>query len=456
VTERLRTLPDRHGKRVLIALAIILALGFGLRARRALVDPIEHPGIDSLTYAGIARSLYHHQTYGVDQVQATDWSPGAPLLYAGTYYLMAGERPAGARLLVALMGTLTIFIVYLLARRIAGRGPPGSEGDPRAGAAAGLAAAAITALYPYFVFDAGRLMSEPLGELALVSALLSFLWALDSRNPWAFLLPGALLGVTALARPEYLIFGPIFAAIALVLIGRAVARRPGLAAAGLVLAGFLIPVLPWLVRDYVILDRVVPISTGGGKALFIGTYLPGDGNHFKTKVILYRRFHPKVRISDERILKKSMVPLLNRVAGRYPDLPRDTALAKIGRENFREYAVHHPLKYGGMLARKVRRMWSPSGRSMRGFPKVFLHCLLLALGIAGLVLLIVRRRIEALILGVVLLGITVTGALLLAGTRRNVVLMPVVITLAGCALSVVWVRLSSAGDGAPDTRVDTP
>jgi hypothetical protein len=93
---------------------------------------------------------------------------------------------------------------------------------------------------------------------------------------------------------------------------------------------------------------------------------------------------------------------------------------------------------------------------MRGFPKVLLHCLLLALGLGGLVLLIVRRRIEALVLGVVLLGITVTGAFLLAGTRRNVVLMPVVITLAGCALSALWVRLFSAGDGAPDTRFDTP
>ena len=80
----------------------------------------------------------------------------------------------------------------------------------------------------------------------------------------------------------------------------------------------MVPVLPWLVRDYIVLDRVVPISTGGGKALYIGAYLPGDGNHFKTKVILYRRVFPNRKADEETILRSRMAPLLNRIAEQYP------------------------------------------------------------------------------------------------------------------------------------------
>jgi hypothetical protein len=441
---RIRTLPERHGRRTLIVLAVIVAVGFGFRAHRAALDPIPHPGVDAQTYGNIARSIYEDQRYGIDPVEASDWSPGAPLLYAATYYATGGEHPGAARMMVALIGTLTILVVYLLARRIAGP-------------AAGLLAAGLLAIYPYFIYDSGRLMSEPLGALGLAAALLAFLWALDVPTPWAFAAPGFLLGVTALARPEYLLFSLVFSAIAFVrprgLLGwarcgdRGGGRwRFGLASAGVLVAGFLVPVLPWLVRDYVVLDRVVPISTGGGKALYIGTYLPGDGNHFKTKVILYHRFHPKRQVSEDTILRSRMAPLLNRVASRYPDMPRDAALAKLGRQNLRRFALHQPVDFAGMLARKVRRMWSPSGKSMDPLPHVIYHCLLLALGLAGLIVLAVRRRVEAVVLGAVILGITATGALLLAGTRRNVVLMPVVIVLAACAATWAGSLVSSARD----------
>ena len=112
-----------------------------------------------------------------------------------------------------------------------------------------------------------------------------------------------------------------------------------------------------------------------------------------------------------------------------------------------------------MLARKVRRNVGPSGRSMDPLPHVIYHCLLLASAWSGLLRLALRRRVEALVLGAVILGITATGALLLAGTRRNVVLMPVVITLAATAIAAAihcratfWPRrggnVSSARDAA--------
>ena len=58
-----------------------------------------------------------------------------------------------------------------------------------------------------------------------------------------------------------------------------------------------------------------------------------------------------------------------------------------------------------------------------------------------------RRRWEVVIIFLLLAGITVLGGLLLAGTRRNLALMPLVMSLAGVTVSLaaarVWHRLPS-------------
>ena len=410
-------------KRTLLILTLILVVGLGLRVHRAQ-NPIGHPGIDANTYSSIARQLYQDHTYGATVQDATDWSPGAPLLYSSAYFLTGGVHVGAARLLVALLGTLTILIVFLLGRRLGG--------DPT-----GLIAAGLVAIYPYFIYDAGRLMTEPLGCHAGFRNAFPPLGERQPTPAWAWLVPGLLLGLTALARPEYLLFAPIFAIFIFV------RERRGSVSAGAFLLAFALTILPWTIRNYDTLHRLVPISTGGGKALFIGTYLPGDGNHFKTKLILYRKFHPGTRLSNGRILASNPRPLLNQVAARYPHLSRDAALAKIGRQDLHRYLVGHPIDYLAMLIRKGWRMWSPSGKSMGSLPATILHYALLVFGLAGLGLLARRRRFEALPFGLVLLGITATGMLLLAGTRRNVVLMPLVIVLASFAATQLGSYISS-------------
>ena len=187
--------------------------------------------------------------------------------------------------------------------------------------------------------------------------------------------------------------------------------------------------------------RFVPISTGGGKALFIGTYLPGNGLHLDVKRELLRRFEGRENIPATELSRISMTPLLNRVASRYPDLERDAALQKIGRENARRYLTEQPLDFAGMVAGKMWHMWHGSGAAGRSTYGTIYQFTVLALGLAGLVLLAVRRRWEFFLLAALLVGVTVVGGLLLAGTRRNVTLMPLVMALAGMTVFVLAQRL---------------
>ena len=419
-----RAWAERHGGRlVLIALAAIVVLGLALRVESAL-EPLDvRPGTDAAVYASVAEQLYEHQRFAVPGAASPyDWSPGAPMFYAAVYYATGGVHPGAARLAAALLGALAIVLVYLIGRRLAGP-------------VAGLAGAALFAIYPVTIYFGGKLMSEPLATLTLAGAVLSSFWAGDpGRRRLAWVVPGVLLGLTAFARPEYLAFVVVFGLFALIR-----GRLPG---AAILVVAFALTILPWTLHVSSVEGRFVPISTGGGKALFIGTYLPGDGLHLDVKRELLRRFEGRENVRASELSRISMTPLLNRVAARYPDLERDAALQKVGRENAERYLSGQPLDFAAMVAGKMWHMWHGSGAAGRSTYGTIFHFTVLALGLAGLVLLAIRRRYEVLLIAALLLGITVVGGLLLAGTRRNVALMPLVMALAGVtiATAVQWAR----------------
>ena len=94
------------------------------------------------------------------------------------------------------------------------------------------------------------------------------------------------------------------------------------------MAAFALVLAPWTVRNFVVLDAFVPVTTGGGKALFVATYLPGDGRQLRVKRELIRRFEGKQEVTDREVADTQMKDLLDKVARKYPDLERDAALAQ--------------------------------------------------------------------------------------------------------------------------------
>lgn len=420
-----RGLPERHGRTTLILLAAILLLGFGLRAYR-VVEPLPSPGDDAHAYYALSGSLYAEGSFGGPTFRdPSDWSPGAPLLYAASFYATGGAREGTARIVELLLGLATIVVVYLLGRRIACR-------------PAGLVAAFAVAVYPPFIHSVGALYSEPPAMLALPAAVLAFLWAGERERLRAWLLPGLLFGMTAMFRPEYLFVGVAFAVLALIRTGRQRSWQPGLAAAALLLAALLLPIVPWAIRNQVVLHRTVPISTGGGKALYVGTFLPADGEYQRVKAILAERYlHREYDPHSPALEGIDPRPLFDRVARRYPDLPRDEALGRIGKQNFSRFFGDDPVEYLAMTARKTWRMWTAGiGEAMESTPGRIVQTLIVALAIAGLAVLAWRRRWwELIAMATPLVLVTGVGAISLAAPRRNEVLMTLIFPLAAAALA---------------------
>ncbi|HEX3324455.1 MAG TPA: glycosyltransferase family 39 protein [Solirubrobacterales bacterium] len=414
-------LAERNGGRAgLAALAIIILLGLGLRIDDAWRG--RAPAFDAAAYAKIARNLDEDRgfTLGIGATQpASNYSPGLPLFVAGVYKLTGGVHERTARLVLALIGALTVLFTYLIARRLSGPG-------------AGLIGAAAIAIYPALLEYQGMLMGEPLAAALLSGAVLATLWAMNTgqADPARWLLPGVLFGTLALVRPEYL--GVVLLVSLVVLVkGIRVEWRRSVTKATLLLVGVAIVVVPWTVRNSIALDRLVPISTGGGQVLFAGTYLPSDGDPEKVGAEVVAH-HPEL-FGPGAIQRLRLEQILARLAAhRYPELESDQALSRMGREQLWNDIGEEPLEYAGFVATKIGRIWSHGPRDVMREPIwELLHWALVAFGLIGLIVLAVQRRWEALLLATIFVAITAISALLVASPRRVLVMMPLVAALAG-------------------------
>jgi hypothetical protein len=466
-----KRLAARNGGPIgLAALVAILLLGLGLRGAEAWDG--RSPVYDAAAYATIAANLERGEglTLGREATQpASNYSPGVPLLAGGLYAIAGGVHERLARLALALIGTLAVLFSYLIGRRLSG-------------VPAGLVGAAAVAIYPALLEYQGMLMGEPLAATLLSGAVLAMLWAgapgarvlsrgrgvgaalgfsphrdsavrdrawgekqdaALSRHPspvpparGRWILPGLLLGGLALVRPEYVAIALPIGVVVLARRGWDGWRDCALDAAVL-LVGLVLIVAPWTTRNAVVLDRFVPVSTGGGQVLFAGSYMPSGGDPERVGEEVLER-HPELREqlpSDPR-LEQILAALARQ---RYPDMETDAALARMGREWLWDDVSQKPVEYAGFVAAKLWRIWSHGPRAVMREPVwTAFHLLLVAFGLIGLIALARQRRWEALLIGVVLLAVTATGALLVASPRRVLVTIPLVAALAGAAADALW------------------
>ena len=131
-------------------------------------------------------------------------------------------------------------------------------------------AGALAAVHPLLVFFSGYLLTETLFLVMLLIALyLSAEWVKTPR-PARALGAGLAWGLATLARPTALPLPALVLAWGWAPLGLTVAPRDRVRQMALVLAGALLVIAPWTLRNAVVLHAFVPVTTGGGGALFVG------------------------------------------------------------------------------------------------------------------------------------------------------------------------------------------
>ena len=439
--------PVRESPATLAILAVLVLAGLGLRVGYAVEQPATPPP-DAAAYARIAENLHRDGSFdtrpgglGREVQPSSAYSPGLPLFVAGVYEVSGGVHFTLALVLLAILGAAAIPMTYLLGRRLAGP-------------VAGLVGAGALALYPALLEYQGLLLTEPLAAFLLTAGLVTYFRAAEEELrpgiPW-WAGTGALFGLLALVRPEYLLLA---LGLPLVWLAHGLLRRlwvpyrnevatsGAIAVAALSLAATCLVLAPWTIHNVVDLDRFVPISTGGGKALFIGTNLEAHGDSVELREDLLAE-RPALRAKlaaegpvddpDRLVLER----VLERVAAEsHPELETDAALGRLGRQNLEDGLTEEPLLFAGMMATKSYETWTDAARGvMLDQPWRTLQLAIVVLSLAGLAILVWRRRFEGLVMAIVLLYMTAIAALLISSPRRELVVLPLLTALAGACVA---------------------
>ena len=239
-----------------IGVALVLRLIYLQQMRTSPM--FEFPCMDALFHLDWARAWVTGDTF----VEGPYFrAPLYPLFLAGIFKL-CGVNLLAPRLVQAGLGALSCGLVFLIGRRVFSR---------TVGTVAGFAAASYWML---IYFDAELLIPS---LIVFLDLLLIYLLLEAWKRPGLMLygLAGIVLGLSAIARPNVLLFAP--AAVVWLLLGyRASWRR----AARYVICftlGCLIPIAPVTVRNYIVGDDLVLIASQGGVNFFIGNNPESDG-----------------------------------------------------------------------------------------------------------------------------------------------------------------------------------
>lgn len=190
----------------------------------------------------------------------------APLYpwFLGVCQWLFGESLLAPRLVQAAFGAATAVLAYLVGER--------ATGDRRAGWVAGIAAATSWVL---IYFDGELLIPTLIVPLDLAALWLT-LGLADRPAPRRAALCGLVWGLSAIARPNVLLFLP-FVAAWLAWRSRP-AWRASLAPIGALAAGVLLPILPITAHNRIAGGDWVLISSQGGVNLWIGNNPSTDGS----------------------------------------------------------------------------------------------------------------------------------------------------------------------------------
>ena len=217
----------------------------------------------------------------------------------------------------------------------------------------------------------------------------------------------------------------------------------GLLAGGLLAAAAAVTLAPWTIYASKTKHAFVPVTEGDASALFVGTFLPGDGTTTGMKRELGAE--TKRRFKRLRGIRNSQLPavrVLDAVAARHPGLSRDAALRKEARHNIHKYLLGDPVSFTGMMLSKLRRMWFRSSRAGSPIASTWtrtIHTILVLLSaIAIAAALILRRDGRIAAIALVVIYSTALHGLVVAKPRYNLPLMPMLVTGGAAAALIAW------------------
>jgi len=322
-----------HRRGVFMALLVVVALGLRAGVVGWLSDTV--PYTDFAMYHVAGAEIARDPGFLFDAAAARRlpqihwWPPGYPA-FLGSVYALLGLNHRAAVWVQVLLGVLTCVFVYGLARRLLGERVARS-------------AAMLVALNPTYIFLTNQLASENLymfwltlglwmvGESAHRARSVDEVDAAPSPRAAAALACGAgiVLGLGALTRAV----GLVVPAVAALWMWRG-ARASHRARVAWMLAGVVLAITPWSVRNALVVGQPAVVSFGGGLNFYFGH----NEEHIGYQDVATS---PLASIRDPAELDRTGYKLGLQFIGAHPGRDLRNAAGKLGAlYAFPDYALH--------------------------------------------------------------------------------------------------------------------
>ncbi len=285
-------------------------------------------------------ALWHHNW--AKEIAAGDWMGKevffrAPLYpyFLGTLYDLFGESFYLPRLIQIIIGSLSCVLVFLLGRKVFNK-------------TVGIIASVAACVYaPFIYFDAELLIPVLVIFLDLTLILLLLRAEVRLKKRWWFV-AGMVLGLSAIARPNILIFVP-FVLLWICIRFWEKNKNRIIPSTVFFLLGSILIISPVTIRNWVVGKDFVLISSQGGINFFIGNNIESDGKIATAAPGSppYDGYQDNIWITSVKLAERSLGQKLK---------PSQISNFWVGQGL--DFVQIHPLRYLGLLGKKLYYFWN--------------------------------------------------------------------------------------------------
>lgn len=283
--------------KVVFLLLLVFAIGLILR-----LDVLSNY-LYKFTLGGDAKNYYlmSHQIidkgiygYGLDrmsQVSNAYVTPVYPLFLSAVYGILGDKflQITVVRLLqIIISGVLTPLVSYLLINQLFKRKD------------IAILTAFFTSVYPTYILSCIQILTEVLALFTMLLYLYLLVLGFENKSKWIITLSGVAFAIQILVRPAMLPL-LIIPYCFMFFTWYKDDRKPLIYMFILHCLGFAIIMMPWWIRNYVVLHQIILTATSSGNPLLAGTYpnmkdLFGDTNRDIMDNSVKQAEYAKVRI----------------------------------------------------------------------------------------------------------------------------------------------------------------
>lgn len=319
IAARIATDPKR-------TLALIALLALVLRFGALVLVPEPHLSTNaSISYLGGAHLL-------VEGIGLKD--PSYPLFTPPFYAVVIagllelfGTDQLPTKILQIVLDVGTIFLIYLVVRDSFSH-------------FIGLLASAMWAVYPFAIYATLYIGTETMFAFLVVLFAFFFQQGVMKQKWPYFCMAGILLGLATLTRGTTQFLPLLLPGLWFLWPGRLGAW---MANCMVCIAAFVLVVLPWSVRNYVVLDDIIPVATAGS------VFLWGASDELLT-----------IEERDRELpgfLDRLRVKGIERPPSESKPTVKDRYMIRAAMEHYRERLAEDPVGLGGFFVRKFFRLW---------------------------------------------------------------------------------------------------